>query len=701
MQLLRANTAVIVRIGPFVDVGDGFTPQTDITLAGDEAELLKAASVEVDISSNTWAATTGCRGWYDLTLSTTDTNTEGTLTVVIQDDSDCLPVVVYFMVMAEAAWDSMFAAKDTGYMDVNIKAISEDTTSPANLELMYDGTGYAGGTIKLQSDLTQILAHTLTDTGTQLADAFQKFFNVATPTGTVNSLPDAVPGAAGGLPVSAAGSLAMDTLADWVDGGRLDALLDAIPTTAMRGTDNAALASVLGALNNVAAAGEVTDADTLMQYIKQLLNVLIGAAGIAAFPAEAAPGNAVSLSEVIRAIHTDVTGLNGAAMKGTDGVSLVIPDAAGVAATPAEVATALENIHLDHLLAVEYDPASKPGVATALLNEIVESDAGVSRFTENALEQAPSGTGASAATIADAVWEEAIADHTTGTTFGGKNQKVVPSETIADYKATGFNTVEPDPAGTAPTAADVKTAIEAAGSHLTLIKAQTDDLANGERLDLIIDNILTDTNELQADNIPGTLATITGYLDNEIAAIKAVTDVIPNAGALTDLALIKTQTDDLANGARLDLLIDAIKAQTDDLADGARLDLLIDAIKAVTDVIPNAGALTDLATAVDGVPTTAEFEARTLSTEATVKLEASAGSIVVAAAAAGTLSTTAMTTTLTEITDDHYNGRIIIWTSGVLQNQATNITDYDGATKMLTYTAVTEAPTADDTFVIV
>ena len=39
------------------------------------------------------------------------------------------------------------------------------------------------------------------------------------------------------------------------------------------------------------------------------------------------------------------------------------------------------------------------------------------------------------AEIADQVWNEAIADHTTATTFGGKNQKVVPSETINDYKA--------------------------------------------------------------------------------------------------------------------------------------------------------------------------------------------------------------------------------------------------------------------------
>jgi len=41
------------------------------------------------------------------------------------------------------------------------------------------------------------------------------------------------------------------------------------------------------------------------------------------------------------AILADVTGLNGDVMRGTDGVSLVVPDAAGTAATPAEVATAL------------------------------------------------------------------------------------------------------------------------------------------------------------------------------------------------------------------------------------------------------------------------------------------------------------------------------------------------------------------------
>lgn len=99
---------------------------------------------------------------------------------------------------------------------------------------------------------------------------------------------------------------------DWINGGRLDLILDIIAAdvisidgAAMRGTDNAALASVLGALADAAAAGDPTSADTVMQYAKQLINILIGTAGVVTFPAEAAPANAVSLAQVIRAIHTD------------------------------------------------------------------------------------------------------------------------------------------------------------------------------------------------------------------------------------------------------------------------------------------------------------------------------------------------------------------------------------------------------------
>lgn len=64
-------------------------------------------------------------------------------------------------------------------------------------------------------------------------------------------------------------------------------------------------------------------------------------------------------------------------------------------------------------------------------------------------------------------------------------------------------------------------------------------------------------------------------------------------------------------------------------------------------------------------------------------------------------TTTVFITDLTEATDDHYNGRIIVFTSGALSGQATDITDYDGTTKEVTVTALTEAPADNDTFDIV
>lgn len=69
------------------------------------------------------------------------------------------------------------------------------------------------GSDKLEVDLVSILGTALTETAGLIAAAFKKFFNVATPTGTVNSLPDAAPDAAGGLPISDAGGLDMDAMA--------------------------------------------------------------------------------------------------------------------------------------------------------------------------------------------------------------------------------------------------------------------------------------------------------------------------------------------------------------------------------------------------------------------------------------------------------------------------------------------------------
>lgn len=97
-----------------------------------------------------------------------------------------------------------------------------------------------------------------------------------------------------------------------------------------------------------------------------------------------------------------------------------------------EVQDAIEANHLDHLLAASYNPASKPGHADALLNKVVESDAGVPRFTENSLEMAPS-----AALSAAAVWDALLANHEVSGSFGEALHGAAIAESVMDATVDG------------------------------------------------------------------------------------------------------------------------------------------------------------------------------------------------------------------------------------------------------------------------
>ena len=149
---------------------------------------------------------------------------------------------------------------------------------------------------------------------------------------------------------------------------------------------------------------------------------------------------------------------------------------------------------------------------------------------------------------------------------------------------------------------------------------------------------------------------------------------------------------------------------------GVKLKTNLDAL--ISTRATPAQVATELGT-YDG-PTNAEMAARTLaaaayfdpavdtvdvgkingSASAAAQLAKSSIGIVSGAAIAGTLSTTQMTTNLTETTDEHYTNRVILWTSGNLAGQLSDVTAYTGATKLLTFTAVTEAPVATDKFVL-
>lgn len=118
----------------------------------------------------------------------------------------------------------------------------------------------------------------------------------------------------------------------------------------------------------------------------------------------------------------------------------------------------------------------------------------------------------------------------------------------------------------------------------------TDSAATASALatvDSNVDAILTDT----GTTLPATLATIAGYIDTEVAAIKAVTDVIPDAGAMTSIA----QASALAT---VDSNVDAILVDT-----GTTLPATLTTIEGKVDTVDTVvdGIQTDLSNGTDGL----------------------------------------------------------------------------------------------------
>lgn len=139
--ILKQSTSVDVRLGPFVDATDGVTPETGISIASaDQAEVLKANGAATVAMTGTLTAVTGCDGWYDYTVATSDVDTVGEIVFVIQDSSVCAPVFVRGYVVEEAIYDTLYGSGadletkiDT--IDTNVDAILVDTGTTLDTKL--------------------------------------------------------------------------------------------------------------------------------------------------------------------------------------------------------------------------------------------------------------------------------------------------------------------------------------------------------------------------------------------------------------------------------------------------------------------------------------------------------------------------------------------------------------------------------------
>jgi hypothetical protein len=154
-QILRQSTQVKVVIGPVVAVGDGVTPVITLSLsAADEAEILKHdAGAVTDISGATFAAIAAADGYYNLTLTAALTDTVGLMTVLVNDDSLCLPAKATFQVVEEATYDALYATGANGFGATGQVAVATNSDK-SGYSLAADQSAVTVGTVNILSGHT-------------------------------------------------------------------------------------------------------------------------------------------------------------------------------------------------------------------------------------------------------------------------------------------------------------------------------------------------------------------------------------------------------------------------------------------------------------------------------------------------------------------------------------------------------------------
>jgi len=257
---LKQSTAVDVIVGPFVDKTDGNTAETALTVTQAEVRLSKNGGNMAQKNEAT-SLVHDELGYYDCNLDATDTNTLGRLQLMIHESADALPVYHEYMVVTANVYDTLCS---TDKIQSDLTQIGGVAQSATDLKDFADA-GYDPATNKVQGVV-------LVDTTTTNTDMV-----AAAPTAAANA--DAVwdEAVAGHVGAGTFGKTDADILADtnmlqtdWVNGGRLDLIIDTL-----------ALEATVAALNDITADNvwdEVmdTNAPANANSARELVNLIAG-----------------------------------------------------------------------------------------------------------------------------------------------------------------------------------------------------------------------------------------------------------------------------------------------------------------------------------------------------------------------------------------------------------------------------------------
>jgi len=714
-----------------------------------EADIADAVWDEDVVSDHTTADSAGAQ--LGVLLDSMDTN----LDAVLVDTGTTLPGQINALndlsttQVAAAVWDAALVS----YNDVDTfgEKINDSATATSVADAVWDELQSAHATAGSFGEIATEIAAILVDTGTTLPASLTTIDNeIATIDGNVDAiLVDTGTTIPASLTTIDNEIATIDTNVDaiLVDTGTtipatiatVDTNVDAIlvdtgttlPATLATIDSNVAtilvdtgttLPAQITALNDLsqtdvrAAVGLVTaNLDTQLGTIDTNVDAILTDTGTT-IPAQITALNDPAASAIADAVWDELTtghtnsGTFGRQIKdGIDGINTHVetnipadiaalndPTAAAIAdavwdeVQTGHVTAGTFGYYLDAQVSGAANPPSAADIADAVWDELQADHVTAGSFGVVATEVADILTDTSttipaqitalndvtAAAVADAVWDEATAGHVTAGTFGEQ------VKTDIDAILTDTETTIPAQitALVIPSSTTIAAAVwdKATSSH-------TGAGTFGEQCGTDIDAILADTNELQTDDIPTTLAAL-----NDISVADIWSE--PQAGYTTAGTF----------GDNLDQTVST--AGGGGLTVGGIADAVWDEAMSGHTTTGTAGAVFDSAN--DKVK--ADVLALNSSTTAAVQLAKSANQIIT-----GTVDTVTNTHTptvtefqaddITEATGDHYNSRVIIFTSGNLAGQATSISDYVavGGIGQFSVVEMTEAPADNDTFIIV
>lgn len=414
VQYLKQSTAATVPLGPFVDEATGFDEENSLTISQADIRLSKNGGAFAQ-TNNAAGATFMEKGHYSIPLDTTDTNTLGRLRVHVHE-AGALLVWQDFMVVPANTFDSLISgtdaiqAKSTGEEVISAPAVVENATNQnVYVRIVNRTTGQPASGLT-HSDITS--GYFIQDAGSSTtlgsfstlaaentAHIDGGFKEISNQAGTYRLcvLDSAFAAGAGKVRIQlnmASPYYATPVDVPIVEGGPFDANVVSGSLSWNAAWDAEIESEALDAANSYGALKPTVASRTLDV-------TATGAAGIDWANVEN-PTTTLALTNTTTAPSAwnaawdaEVESEVDDALGGGTGTALTaIPwNAAWDTEVQSEAADALVAIHLQKLFAEDYDPTAKPGVATALLNEIVGSDAGVSQFTANALELGPAGGG--------------------------------------------------------------------------------------------------------------------------------------------------------------------------------------------------------------------------------------------------------------------------------------------------------------------